>query len=225
MNRTISRGVRCVAALAATALFTTACSGSDNATPDTEVADTEVADTEVGDTAAPDTAVADTAAPDTASAFGDDGFPYTLPDGDASVVFPGEPEPFPLEIPVGDITISADGQIYETATEGYFVIVADYPDGLLLDDPDTALIGGRDGAVSNVGGTLNDSEFVELSGIRGVKFDFSFGEGASSGLAVAQFFVHGDRMYQVFGLGESAKVAMFEAFIDTFEFSDAVGEN
>ena len=97
-----------------------------------------------------------------------DGFEFTAPTDDYVITFPGEPTATPLPVPLPTGQVNAEAFIYEDGSDAaYFTSVFDYPDGAIDADPETVLVGARDGAIANVGGTLVDSEFVDRDGVPG----------------------------------------------------------
>lgn len=179
------------------------------ATPDT---------TSTPDTAAtPDTT--DTETPEGDAPF-DDPFVYAGPDGDFEVTFPGEPTSAPLPVDLPDGQVTAEALIFDAGTEAYFTSAFDYPEGLFTGiDAQDVLVGARDGALANAGGTLRDSEFVELDGIPGIRFTFDVDSGGLVGEGDALVYFDEPRLYQTFALGESEGAERFTAFVDTFTFT------
>jgi hypothetical protein len=225
--RSVARGT---AALVVLALFGAACSNSDDVAGVRDVADSavdEAADTDVAVTEVPaGTEPADTE-PATTDGAATDGFVFTAPTDDYVITFPGEPSSTPLSIPLPTGPVTAEAFIYEDAGDAaYFTSVFDYPEGSIDSDPEVVLIGARDGAVANVGGTLLDSDFVDRDGIPGVAFTFQVVDDSSSGDGNALVFVDGQRLYQSFALGFSGQTDQFQAFLDTFMFTaDQAGDS
>jgi hypothetical protein len=154
--------------------------------------------------------VTETAAPSA------DGVVFMSPDGDYTITFPGEPTstPLPVALPTGQVT--ADAFIYEDGNDAaYFTSVFEYAEGTTDGDAEVVLAGARDGAVSNVGGTLVDSEFVGVDGVPGVSFSFTVSGGEGNALV----YFDEPRLYQSFALGEVGQSASFTAFLDTFMFT------
>ena len=218
--RSVSRGT---AALVVLALFGAAC--GDDAPGESDIATSEVE-------AAAESTVA-TAPTDTEPATTDtepaatDGFVFTAPTDDYVITFPGEPSSTPLAIPLPTGQVTAEAFIYEDGGDAaYFTSVFDYPEGSIESDPEVVLIGARDGAVANVGGTLLDSQFVDRDGVPGVAFTFEVVDGSNSGDGNALVFVDGLRLYQSFALGFSGQTDQFQAFLDTFMFTaDQAGDS
>ena len=222
-RRSVTRGT---VALVAPALFGAACSTGDDVAGVgvlTDTADTGSANSAAAETAVPaptDTQPADTEPAGTDGAV-TDGFVFTAPTDDYVITFPGEPSPTTLAVPLPTGQVAAEAFIYEDGVDAaYFTSVFDYPEGSIDSDPEVALLTARDGAVANVGGTLVDSQFVESNGVPGVAFAFEVDDGANSGAGDALVFVDGLRLHQSFAPGFSGQTEQFQAFLDTFMFTD-----
>ncbi len=191
------------AAVATSTARTTAPSGSEPAT-----------------TAARTTAPAGSGPATTATA---EGFTYTSPEGDYSVVFPSQPseQTQPQELPDGTVMELA---IAGVETEELFVGTArgQYPDGTVLDVP-AALQGAQDLAISNVGGTLVGSRDLELQGRPGRQFRASLTVNGQPGTLLQRVYFDGPVLYQniVTGAGElTFQDPAVAAFFDSFRFTN-----
>lgn len=163
-----------------------------------------------------DSAATTTSAEGTSTVEAVDGFTFTPPAGDYSVVFPAEPtaneQSFPLpdgsSVPVTFyLSDSADMQV------GTAAIV--YPPGTVL-----SLEGARDGAISNISGTLTSSEPIALQGREGVEFTGSVQNGQVTYLERA--YADDLSLYQVIAVvaGEVAfDDPQIAAFFDSFRFT------
>ena len=105
--------------------------------------------------------------------------PYTSPEGDFSVLFPGEPTALtqPQTLPDGSVV---DLVLVSYQLDDLFVATArsQYPDGYVLDVP-VALQGAQDQAVANIGATLISSEDITLQGRPGKQFSASLTGGGT----------------------------------------------
>ena len=212
-----------LAALCALSLLGAACGASDSdSSADTSAATDPAPESAPIETAPAETAPAETAPAETApvvteaAASVTTGIVFASPDGDYTMTFPGEPTstPLPVALPTGQVT--AEAFIYEDGgNAAYFTSVFEYAEGTTDGDPEVVLAGARDGAVSNVGGTLVDSEFVEIDGVPGVSFSFTVTGGEGNALV----YFDEPRLYQSFALGEVGQSADFLAFLDTFMFT------
>jgi hypothetical protein len=227
-RRSVARGT---AALVVLALFGAACGDdapgeSDIATSEVEAAADSTVATPPADSEPANTEPTDSEPADTDGAV-TDGFVFTGSTDDYVITFPGEPSSTPLPIPLPTGQVTAEAFIYEDGADAaYFTSVFDYPEGSIDSDPEVVLIGARDGAVANVGGTLLDSQFVDRDGIPGVAFTFEVVNDATSGGGNALLFVDGMRLYQSFALGFSGQTDQFQAFLDTFMFTaDQAGDS
>ena len=145
-----------------------------------------------------------------------DGFTFTPPAGDYSVVFPSEPTANEQTVPLEDGS-SLPITFYLTDSHrmelGTAAIV--YPPGSVL-----SLEGARDGAVSNISGTLTSSNPIKLQGREGLQFTASVQDGRASYLS--RVYSDDVNLYQVIAVvvGEVAfddpEVA---AFFDSFQFT------
>ena len=130
-----------------------------------------------GTTVAPErTTVAPTSTPagtEPATTSAGEGFTYTSPEGDFSVVFPSRPSENtqPQQLPDGSVM---NLSIAAVETEEMFMATArgQYPEGTELDVP-AALQGAQDMAIANVEGTLVASRDLELQGRPGREFSAS----------------------------------------------------
>ena len=208
-------------ALGTVVLVALAVSGAACSTGDDVVgvsADTDPANSDAMETAVPGSIQTEPAATNGAST---DGFVFSAPTEDYVITFPGEPSPTPLVVPLPTGQVTAKGFIYEDgANAAYITSVFDYPEDSIGSDPEVVLLAARDGAIANIGGTLVDSQFVESDGVPGVAFAFDVVDGANSSDGNALVFVDGLRLYQSFALGFSGQTEQFQAFLDTFMFTD-----
>jgi hypothetical protein len=145
-----------------------------------------------------------------------DGFTFTPPAGDYSVVFPSEPTTNEQTVPLEDGS-SLPITFYLTDSDrmelGTAAIV--YPPGSVL-----SLEGARDGAISNISGTLTSSDPIKLQGREGLQFTASVQDGKATYLSRVYF--DDVNLYQVIAvvLGEvgfdDPEIA---AFFDSFHFT------
>ena len=144
------------------------------------------------------------------------GFTFTPPAGDYSVVFPFEPTTNEQTVPLEDGT-SLPITFYLTDSDrlelGTAAIV--YPPGSVL-----SLEGARDGAISNISGTLTSSDPIKLQGREGLQFTASVQDGKATYLS--HVYYDDVNLYQVIAvvLGEvgfdDPEIA---AFFDSFRFT------
>ncbi|MET0459963.1 MAG: hypothetical protein ABW195_12005 [Ilumatobacteraceae bacterium] len=151
-----------------------------------------------------------------------EGFPFTSPEGDFTVVFPGEPteQTTTQSLP--------DGTPVEIVITGYqegdsFVATArtEYPAGSVL-DPATALQGAQDQALANVGGTLIDSADITLQGRPGREFSAAVTSGGQSGTVLQRVYLDGLVSYQQIytGKGDAAFTdPELAPFFESFAFT------
>lgn len=150
-----------------------------------------------------------------------DGVTFVAPTNDYTIVFPGEPSLQVESLPVVGDASSVDFYVYEDgASAAYFTSAFDYPDGLLAADSTSVLESARDGALQTTGATLDSSDVIDRNGIPGLEFTFTIDDGSRPGVGAALLFFDDPRMYQSFALGDPDGGPSFEAFIDTFEFTN-----
>lgn len=145
-------------------------------------------------------------------------FTFRSPDGDFSVVYPGEPELKSQPIPLLGDDVEITVHVYETSEGAFIVSRVDYAE-FGAAPQQLSLEGARDGAVSNVGGTLRDSELVNLSGRQGIEFDFTFADGIGEAIV----FTEGLILYQVVAVGESGRGDELVEFVESFAFTEEAG--
>jgi hypothetical protein len=165
----------------------------------TEVATTEVASTEV---VSPEAAV--------------DGFTFTPPAGDYSIVFPSEPTMNEQTVKLADGTsIPLTFYVTDSARSELGTAATVYPPGYVV-----SLEGARDGAISNVSGTLTSSDLINVQGREGLQFTASVQDGDVTYLA--RVYNDDVTLYQVFAvvIGDAAfDDPEIAAFFDSFRFT------
>lgn len=138
------------------------------------------------------------------------------PAGVYAVEFPAEPVAQQLDVPLPDGT-----------TLPITAYLGDVPDGALISncvefqeagvvDPATVLVDARDGALANVGATLDASTDIELQQRPGVDFT---GTIATGGTVHGRTYLDGAQLCQTLVIGEVDSVATYAVpFLDSFEF-------
>lgn len=172
------------------------------------------------DAAGSDDTAETTEATESTEASGVDGFEFTSPDNDYSVMFPSEPTPQPTPLPLpGGQTIEIPLQVASAETSEYTTGAITYPDDVpVSDDVDQALDGAVDGAVANVqGAELGESEDIDVDGLPGRRFDFSITQGSAEGRGEAIFILDGQVLFQAIAVGEADDVDAHTEFLDSFE--------
>lgn len=157
---------------------------------------------------------------------------FTAPDGSFTVRLPEEPEAQTETVPTeaGDIEMA----MYLTEGDDRMVMLSHngFPDMVaeVIASGDDATIqslldGGRDGAVSNVGGSLQGEKSITVAGFPGREFTFSVDSSASpTGEAItgiARVIVVKDRLYQLLSLttADETEPALVQAFFDSFQLA------
>lgn len=229
------RRSRRVAAPLVAILALAACSGDDDEESDDTTASTADAADTIADTATTTADIATTAveAPVTSAApvttaGGDttatgapdttmpaEPFQFTAPEGDYTIVFPGEPEETSQTTPLPDgSTLPITFYLYQTQELAFGTAAIAYPEGTAID-----LEGARDGAIASVSGTLLESEPIELQGRQGIQF---VGDVGGQGTYISRVFAEGLRLYQIVAVvggvaaPDDPEIA---AFLDSFQFT------
>lgn len=178
--------------------------------------------------AAPAEPAAPTATPDPLDGW----VAFTAPDGSFSVRLPQAPETITQTVTTeaGDIAVAM--YVTEDADGAMIVSHNGFPPAVVevIASGDEATIqsildGGRDGAVANVNGVLQDEKQITVSGLPGREFSFTIDASASpSGSAItgiARVILGPDRLYQMISLGTAEKMdlALVQAFFDSFQLA------
>ncbi len=154
---------------------------------------------------------------------------YTAPDGSFAVRLPDEPEVQSETVPTeaGDIEMAmylteGDDRMVMLSHNGFPASIAE----AIAAGDDTfvqgLLDGGRDGAVSNVSGTLQDEKRITVAGFPAREFTFSVDSSVSpTGDAItgtARVILTKDRLYQLLSLttADETDPAAVQAFFDSF---------
>lgn len=157
---------------------------------------------------------------------------FTAPDGSFTVRLPAEPEAQTETVPTeaGDIAVA----MYLSESDDRMVMLSHngFPDAIaeVIAAGDDATIqslldSGRDGAVSNVGGALQDEKQITVAGFPGREFTFTVDSSASpTGSAItgiARVILASDRLYQLISLtnADETNPALVQAFFDSFQLT------
>lgn len=159
---------------------------------------------------------------------------FTAPDGNFTVRLPEEPEVDEQAVPTeaGDIQIVM--YVVESNDRAVMLSHNEFPaaiaDAIATGD-DTfiqgMLDGGRDGAVGNVSGTLQDEKQITVGGFPGREFTFIVDSSASpTGGAItgiARVILTTDRLYQLISLtnADETDPALVQAFLDSFQLANS----
>jgi hypothetical protein len=148
--------------------------------------------------------------------------PYTSPEGDYSVLFPGEPTALtqPQTLPDGSVV---DLVLVSYVLDDVYIATArsQFPDGYVLDVP-VALQGAQDQAVANTGGTLISSEDITLQGRPGKQFSASLTSGGTTGTLLQRVYLDGLVIYQQVVSGDGERTFTdpdLAPFFDSFAFT------
>lgn len=181
-----------------------------------------------GGAATPTTPPQPTAPPDLLAGW----IAFSPPDGSFTVRLPADPEVQEQTVPTeaGDVPISMylveddDGMVM-VATNGFPPAVAEVIAGGDDATIQAPLDGGRDGAISNVGGMLQEEKPITVAGKPGREFTFIVDADTSgAGVAItgtARVLLTSDRMIQLLSLStaDATNPALVQAFFDSFQFS------
>lgn len=159
---------------------------------------------------------------------------FSAPDGSFSVRLPGEPETQIETVPTdaGDIEVAmylaeSSDRMTMVAHNGFPVAVAE----VIATGDETViqsmLDSGRDGAVSNVSGTLQDEKQITVSGFPAREFTFSVDASASpTGDAItgiARVILVKDRLYQLISMttADETDPAVVQAFFESLQLTES----
>lgn len=158
---------------------------------------------------------------------------YTAPDGAFTVRLPDDPEVQSESVPTeaGDIQIAM--YLVENNNRAVMLSHNEFPAAIaeaIAAGDDTfiqgMLDGGRDGAVGNVSGALQDEKQITVGGFPGREFTFSVDSSASpTGDAItgiARVILTTDRMYQLISLtaADETNPTLVQAFFDSFQLAN-----
>jgi hypothetical protein len=145
---------------------------------------------------------------------------FTSEEGKFSVVFPGDPELSTQDVAVQDTTSTMNIAMYATDQVAYMVAFNDYPEDMVAgNDPDTMLDGARDGAVSNVSGTLDSEERITINDFPGRYLVVS----VEGGRVYLRIYIVNNRLYQAMVVNpDSGGISMGEItdFLDSFTLTE-----
>ena len=193
------------------AVWSLAACGSDGAARSTASSD----ESTVATTSAE---VASTSAEAASTAPAVEGFTFTPPAGDYSIVFPDEPTANEQTAPLQDGTsLPVTFYLTESAGTAFGTAAIVYPPGSVV-----SLEGARDGAIANIsGGTLTSSEPITLQGREGLQFSASLQDGQSTYLS--RMYADDVSLYQVIAVVIGGEVAFEDpqvaGFFESFRFT------
>ena len=127
----------------------------------------------------------------------------------------------PLDTPAGKVNM----HIFMADKEGfsYGVMYTDYPaDTARQTTEDKMLDGARDGAVTNVRGTLLSEDRINLDGRPGRKVAIAIkNDAGKSGIIKSHMYVSGNRLYTVMVAGEKSKMngSAADEFLGSFKLA------
>ena len=145
-----------------------------------------------------------------------DGFQFSPPAGDYSIVFPAEPTANEqvAELPDGS-SMPFTSYFTGTAETGFGITAFVYPPGM-----SASLEGARDGALAKVPATLTWSEPITLQGREGLQFTGSVGDGRAT--ILSRVYTGEASLYQL-AVFMPGVVALDDprvtAFFDSFHFT------
>lgn len=219
MNILRSRPSLLSAVLAGT-IAVAACGGDDDtdAAEPTAAAGTTVATDAVDTTESVKTTkpVETTEAVETTGAI--EGFSFTSPEGDYSIVLPGEPTANEQEVPLQDgTTLPITFFIYETAELAAGTASITYGPDVVA-----SLEGARDGAIAAFpGAELSSSEPITQQGRDGLEFVANLSPGGADAYYISRVFLDGQTLYQLIYVGGvAADDPEVVAVFDSFQFTE-----
>jgi hypothetical protein len=139
--------------------------------------------------------------------------PYEYPSDGFSASFPSAPQLITKKVDTAVGSINIQMYTAELPTAALVVAVNDYGSAIAGTDPDVALDGARQGALSNTGCHQISSKTISLDGNHGVEFE---GENQAVHMSVRIYLV-GTRLYQImvvtpFGNTFPDKTRFFDSF-------------
>ena len=145
---------------------------------------------------------------------------YTSEDGKFKVNFPGTPTVASDNIPTEVGNIEMKSFTYEkSATEVYMIAYSDYPSELVKQsDPDAILTGAKEGALNNMGATMETEEKISMDGHPG----YIFKAVKDSYYMVYKIFLKDNRLYQILMMRDGAYPSQeaVDSYIGSFELID-----
>lgn len=126
-----------------------------------------------------------------------------------------------VQTPVGPIEIHTFQA--ETEDSAYVVAYSDYPAAIVTEsDPEMLLNSSRDGAISNVGGTLVSEEAIEIDGNPGRSLVISTGEGTAEPAVInSRIYLVDNRLYQILVVTPEGaeQPAVTDGFLESFDLN------
>lgn len=179
-------------------------------------------------TTPPETPAGPTATPDPLAGW----IEYSSPDGSFSVRLPEEPQVEEQTVPsdAGDIQVvmvmveNSDRALLLSHNE-FPAVIADLIAGGDDATIQSLLDSGRDGAIANVSGTLQDEQQITMEGMPGREFTFTVNSDVSpTGSAIegkARILVANNRLYQLLSLANVSETEpeLVQAFFDSFNLT------
>jgi hypothetical protein len=141
---------------------------------------------------------------------------WSDPSGTYRVAFPAEPteQSIQADLPDGS-TLPVTAYLAEVNGAAAITSCVPYPEGTTFDVP-ALLDSARDGALSNLGAELVDSEDIELQGRPGKAYRGAIGE---AGGVLARTFLDGLQLCQALVIGDPSLIEdVAPAVLDSFEF-------
>lgn len=142
---------------------------------------------------------------------------FTSVDGKFKVDFPGTPTEESKDIATEVGNIEMKSFTYEkSATEVFMIAYSDYPSEMVKQsDPDALLKGAKEGALSNMGATMESEEKITLDGNPG----YLFKAVADTYYMVYKIFLKDNRLYQILMMrdGSYPTQEAIDSYIGSFE--------
>jgi hypothetical protein len=146
---------------------------------------------------------------------------FSSPEGRFTALFPGTPSQQTQQTPTAAGSIATT--LYTvTMADAYFgVVVGDYPPEVVSKKPDDLLDGARNGAVSQVGGTLLSEDRISSEGFPGREIKITATRGTQTMIAWDRMYLVKNRLYQAIVVmsvkNEGSKDV--RKFLDSFHFT------
>src|SRR4030042_4579780 len=131
---------------------------------------------------------------------------FSSANGKFSVMMPGEPQEQHETVKTAVGPVDLYMHILDVGTSAYIVGYSDYPEDLIKNSEVNILLeGARNGAISNIRGTLVNEKDISIAGNPGKEFNFSVPhrpELPNKGIGKSRIFLVGNRLYQCMVVGD-----------------------
>ncbi len=145
---------------------------------------------------------------------------FDFEEGNFSIMFPEEPEGQTESVPTAIGTLETRIYMVEQKDMAFLVNFVDYPPEVVeMQDVQTMLDGGVQGAVSNVGGTLLNQRDLTLNGHPGREIQAEATVEGEEVVFKARIYIVENRLYMIQALSYKADASSpdLDKFLDSFQ--------